>query len=69
MSDWAKYGMLNSPMEILGLEKALYNENKKVERLTNTNEYIKGKTSLISELSKNIDSVFENIMENENLKD
>ena len=39
MTDWTRYGQLNSPFESLGYERELYAEKKKKEIFTDSRAY------------------------------
>jgi hypothetical protein len=55
MTEWHKYGQLQSPMQRLGLDKMLYNEDKKKELFTDTKNYVTKRNDFLQNEMKKID--------------
>ena len=64
MSDkknWTDYGLLQSPLEELGMDKILYNDSRKKELYTNTNDYINQKNTLLKDLLGDVNTTYEEL--------
>ena len=59
--NWTDYGLLRSPLEELGMDKILYNDSRKKELYTNTNDYINQKNILLKDLLGDVNTTYETL--------
>ena len=62
MTDWTRYGQLNSPFESLGYERELYAEKKKKEIFTDSRAYLDRRSNFLNGIKDEVNNSFTSMM-------